>query len=131
MKISMTTLFCTLLVRFEKLNKALFENRFISSVGTQHHFVTILSISCGQVFGGHKVELMATATQLQVPVYCCYTNLSGIKYHWEAIKPIYIPANCCIVSQPDDSLCTSFLFCLELNTAWILHSLVQASLHKQ
>ena len=41
-----------------------------------------------------------------------------------------------IVSQLDDSLCTSFpflpfLFCLELNTSWILHSLVQVSLRKQ
>ena len=37
--------------------------------------------------------MMATATLFQVPVYCFYTNLGGIKYHWEAIKPIATPAN--------------------------------------
>ena len=40
----------TLLVRFENLNKALFESRFISSAKA----TTTLSISCGQVFGEHK-----------------------------------------------------------------------------
>ena len=101
---------------------------------------------------------MATATLFQVPVYCCCTNLSGTKYHWEAIKLIATPANLrvpeiveedpvakmhtphhfellywelthfhCIVSQPDDSA-HRFLFCLELNTSWILHSLTRASL---
>ena len=36
----------TLLVRFENLNKALLESRFIPSANA--------TISCGQVFGGHK-----------------------------------------------------------------------------
>jgi len=39
------------------------------------------------------VEKMAAETLFQVSVDWCYTNLSGIKYHWEAIKPIVTPAN--------------------------------------
>ena len=130
----------TLLVRFENLNKALFENRFIPG-GNATSFLDHLKRQLWPGVWGTQVELMATATLFQVPVYCCYTNLSGTKYHWEAIKPIATPANLrvpeiveedpvakmhtphhfellcilgththfdCIVSQPDDSLCTSF-----------------------
>ena len=128
----------TLLVRFENLNKALFESRFIPSANTTS-FHDHLKHQLWPGVWGTQVELMATATLLQVPVYCCYTNLSGTKYHWEAIKPIATPANLrvpeiveedpvanmhtphhlellywehthfdCIVSQLDNSLCTSF-----------------------
>ena len=82
----------TLLVRFENLNKALFESRFIPSpnaVSFRDHFKHQLWPGVW----GTQVELMANATLFQVPVYCCYTNLSGAKYHWEAIKPIATPAN--------------------------------------
>ena len=128
----------TLLVRFEKLNKALFENRFIPS-GNATSFRDHLKRQLWPGVWGTQVGLMATATLFQVPVYCCYTNLSRTKYHWEAIKLIATPANLrvpevveedpvakmhtphhfgllywelthfgCIVSQPNDSLCTSF-----------------------
>ena len=128
----------TLLVRFENLNKALFESRFIPS-GNTTSFHDHLKHQLWPGVWGTQVELMATATLFQVPVYGCYTNLSGTKYHWEAIKPIATPANLrvpeiveedpvanmhtphhfellywelthfdCIVSQPDNSLCTSF-----------------------
>ena len=127
-----------LLVRFENLNKALFESRFIPS-GNTTSFHDHLKHQLWPGVWGTQVELMATATLFQVPVYCCYTNLSGAKYHWEAIKPIATPANLrvpeiveedpvanmrtphhfellywelthfdCIVSQPDNSLCTFF-----------------------
>ena len=64
----------TLLVRFENLNKALFENRFIPS-GNATSFRDHLKRQLSGVWGT-QVELMATTTLFQVPVYCCYTNLS-------------------------------------------------------
>ena len=82
----------TLLVRFENLNKALFESRFIPSANATS-FRDHLKHQLWPGVWGTQVELMATATLFQVPVYCCYTNLSGAKYHWEAIKPIATPAN--------------------------------------
>ena len=82
----------TLLVRFENLNKALFESRFIPSANAVS-FRDHLKHQLWPGVWGTQVELMATATLFQVPVYCCYTNLSGAKYHWEAIKAIATPAN--------------------------------------
>ena len=145
----------TLLVRFGNLYKALFENSFIPS-GNATSFRDHLKCQLWPGVWGTQVELMATATLFQVPVYCCYTNLSGTKYHWEAIKPIATPANLrvpeiveelktllqrCIphiilnsyignshtlIALFHNRMTHSahrFLFCLELNTSWILHSL--------
>ena len=65
----------TLLVRLENLNKALFESRFIRSANTA--FNDHLKHQLWPGVWGTQVELMATATLFQVPVYCCYTNPSG------------------------------------------------------
>ena len=130
----------TLLVRFENLNKALFERRFISSANTTS-FHDHLKHQLWPGVWGTQVELMATATLFQVPVYCCYTNLSGTKYHWEAIKPIATHANLrvpeIVEEDPSNSYTGNthtstalfhnwithcahlFLFCLVLNTSWI------------
>ena len=135
----------TLLVRFENLNKALFESRFIPSANATS-FRDHLKHQLWPGVWGTQVELMATATLFQVPVYCCYTNLSGANYHWEAIKPIATPANLRVPEIVEEA-CTPhitlnsytgnthtstalfhnwithsahlFLFCLVLNTSWI------------
>ena len=82
----------TLLVRFETLNKTTFSSRFIPYANKQTYQEHLKhQLRTGN--WGTQVELMATATLFQVPVYCCCTNLSGTDYHWKLINPIASLAN--------------------------------------
>ena len=80
---------CTLLLRFECLNKTIFESRFIPDYNQQWTNSSSKQTSFEEWPGtwGTQAEFMAAATLFQVPVYCCYTSLCGSKYHWEAINP--------------------------------------------
>ena len=80
----------TLLLRFERLNKTVFESRFIPADNQQRStsFEQHLRHQLRSGTWGTQVELMAAATLFQVPIYCCYTSLCGSKYHWEAMNPI-------------------------------------------
>ena len=42
---------------------------------------------------------MATATLFQVTVYCCYSNHTATKFHWEAITQIATPSNLRIIPE--------------------------------
>ena len=86
----------TLLLRFECLNRIIFESQFIpddnqqqtNSSSKQKSFEEHLRHQLRSGTWGTKLELMAAATMFQVSVYCCYTSLCRRKYHWEAINPI-------------------------------------------
>ena len=90
-----------LLVRFENLNKGLFEGRFIpyDEISTRKASVKVttfhdhLKHQLHPGTWGTHVELMASATLFQVPVYCCYTNGNGTSYHWECTNPIATTTN--------------------------------------
>ena len=90
----------TLLLRFECLNKTIFASQFIPDAYKQTTTLPLKPATFQEHLRhqlrtgtwGTQVELMATATLFQVPVYCCYTNLCGSKYHWEAINPMASPS---------------------------------------
>lgn len=78
----------TLLIRFENLNKNVFEGRLIPGVNESTVMAHVKKL-CRPFTWAANIEMMATATLFQVPVYECTQAPSGF-YRWEIFKPLQI-----------------------------------------
>ena len=77
------------MIRFEKLNSKVFERRLIHGVN-ESMFAAHWRKLCHPCTWATHIEVMATATYFQVPVYFCTQAPSGF-YRWEVFKPLQIP----------------------------------------
>lgn len=83
------------LVRFENSNSGIFGSRLISGEDgvNQPTFREHINHMLRPMAYGTHVELEATATYYQAPIYICRRNRLQEGYHWEVIKPLCKPEN--------------------------------------
>ena len=73
-----------LLERFENLNQSLFEGRLVEGVTGQNMTQHIAKLGIPNT----HIELMATATLFQVPLYCCMPHHDDTEYSWHIFQPL-------------------------------------------